>query len=60
MPYVPRWIGYLGFVVALIFCAAFLGGGWWIAILLLIPSFALVVLENRYERGLMGRGTGRG
>jgi hypothetical protein len=38
----------------MVICGAFLGGAWWLAILLLIPGFALVVLENRYERGLMG------
>jgi hypothetical protein len=38
----------------LIFCGSFLGGAWWFALLLLIPAFGLVVLENRYERGLMG------
>jgi hypothetical protein len=34
----------------LIFCGAFLGGVLWFAILLLIPGFALTVLENKYER----------
>ena len=47
---VPRWIGSTGFVLMLIFCGSFVGGALWFAILLLIPCFALVVLENRYER----------
>ena len=47
---VPRWIGAVGFVLALIFCGAFLGGALWLAILLLIPCFVLVILEIRYER----------
>jgi membrane-bound ClpP family serine protease len=47
---VPRWIGSTGFVLMLIFCGSFVGGMLWFAILLLIPCFALVVLENRYER----------
>jgi len=34
----------------LILCGAFLGGQLWVAVALLIPCFALVVLENRYER----------
>ena len=54
MPYVPSWIGSVGFVMLMIFCGAFLGGGWWFSILLLIPCFALVIIENRYERGLIG------
>jgi hypothetical protein len=54
MSYVPTWIGSAGFVLSMVICGAFLGGAWWLAILLLIPGFALVVLENRYERGLIG------
>jgi hypothetical protein len=46
----PHWIGQVGLVLALIFCGAFLAGAWWLGVLLLIPLFALVVLENRYER----------
>jgi membrane-bound ClpP family serine protease len=54
MPYIPRWIGYVGLVLSLIFCGAFLAGQLWFAVLLMIPCFALVILENRHERGLMG------
>jgi hypothetical protein len=54
MSRVPNWIGHTGLVLALIFCGAFLGGLLWVAVPLLIPLFALIVLENRYERGLMG------
>ena len=54
MPHVPRWTGHVGIVLGLILCGAFLGGQLWLAVLLMIPGFALVVLENRYERGLMG------
>ena len=54
MPYIPSWIGQVGLVLTLIICGAFLGGWWWVAVLLMIPGFALVILENRYERGLMG------
>jgi hypothetical protein len=54
MHYVPSWIGAAGFVLMMIFCGAFLGGQLWLAVGLLIPCFALVVLENRHERGLMG------
>jgi hypothetical protein len=56
MPHVPHWVGFAGFVVAMIFCLAFLAGQLWAAVLLLIPGFALVVLENRYQRGLLGTG----
>jgi hypothetical protein len=54
MDYVPSWIGAVGFVLMMIFCGAFLGGQLWFAIFVLIPCFALVVLENRYEQGLIG------
>jgi hypothetical protein len=54
MSHVPKWIGLVGLVLALIFCAAFLGGMLWVAIPLVIPLFALIVIENRYERGVMG------
>lgn len=54
MSHVPNWIGQTGLVLALLFCGAFLGGWLSVAVPLLIPLFALVVLENRYERGLMG------
>jgi len=55
MAHVPHWIGQVGLVLSLIFCGSFLGGAWWVGVLLLIPLFAVVVLENRYERGLMGK-----
>lgn len=58
MSYVPHWIGLVGLVLSLIVCGSFLAGAWQLAILLLIPLFALVVLESRYERGLMGPGRG--
>ena len=47
---VPSWVGFAGLVLMLIFCGAFLGGELWFAVFLLIPCFALVLLENRYER----------
>lgn len=55
MTHVPHWIGLVGMVLALILCGAALGGDLWFALFLLIPCFALVILENRYERGLIGR-----
>jgi hypothetical protein len=54
MSYVPHWIGYAGFVLSMIFCVSFLAGQLWLAVLLGIPCIALIVLENRYERGLIG------
>jgi hypothetical protein len=54
MPHIPRWIGSAGFVLMFIFCAAFLGGYLLLFVLLLIPCFVIVAIENRYERGLMG------
>ena len=53
MPHVPLWIGYVGLALSMIFCGSFLAGQLWVAIVLLIPLFALVVIENRYERGVM-------
>jgi membrane-bound ClpP family serine protease len=50
MTQVPHWIGYAGLVLSIIFCGSFLAGEMWLAVLLMIPCFALVVLENRYER----------
>lgn len=55
MTHVPHWIGQVGLVLALILCGAALGGQLFFALFLLIPCFALVILESRYERGLMGR-----
>jgi hypothetical protein len=54
MPHVPNWIGYVGLVLQLIFCGAFLGGVPLLAMIFLLLCFAMVVVENRYERGLMG------
>jgi hypothetical protein len=54
MPHVPRWIGHVGIVPGLILCGAFLGGQLWLAVLLMIVGPALVLLGNRYERGLVG------
>ena len=53
MTHVPQWIGLVGLVLMLIFCGAFLAGMLWMAVPLLIPLFALFVLEYRYERGLI-------
>jgi hypothetical protein len=50
----PHWIGQVGLVLSLIFCGSFLAGAWWFGLILLIPLFALVVLENGYERRLRG------
>jgi membrane-bound ClpP family serine protease len=54
MPEVPHWIGQVGLVLGLLLCGAFLGGALWLAVLLMIPCFALVLIESRYEQGLMG------
>jgi hypothetical protein len=40
----------------LIFCGAFLAGQLWLVVPLMIVLFALVVLENRYERKLGSEG----
>ena len=50
MTHVPHWIGFVGLVLMLILCGAFLGGQLYLATFLLIPCFALVIIENRYER----------
>jgi membrane-bound ClpP family serine protease len=41
-------------VLVLVLCGAALGGQVWLAVLLMIAGVALVVLENRYQRGLIG------
>jgi membrane-bound ClpP family serine protease len=53
-PDVPHWIGLVGMVLVLVLCGAALGGQVWLAVLLMIAGVALVVLENRYQRGLIG------
>ena len=40
-------------VLVLVLCGAALGGQVWLAVLLMIAGVALVVLENRYQRGLI-------
>jgi hypothetical protein len=50
MTVVPHWIGATGLGLSLIFCGAFLAGSVWLALFLLIPLFALVVIEDRYQR----------
>jgi hypothetical protein len=54
MSRVPNWIGQTGLVMGLLFCGSFLGQVPLLAMLFLVLGFALVVVENRYERGLMG------
>jgi hypothetical protein len=51
---VPRWIGLVGMVLVLALCGFAFAGQVLFTILLIIASVALVVLENRYERGLIG------
>jgi hypothetical protein len=51
MTHVPHWIGQVGLVLALIFCGSFLAQVPLLAMIFLLLCFALVVLENRYERG---------
>jgi hypothetical protein len=47
---VPHWIGYVGLVLQLIFCGAFLGGVPFVAVIFLLLCFVLVAVENKYER----------
>jgi hypothetical protein len=53
-PDVPRWIGLGGMVLVLVLCGSALAGLLWLTVLLMIAGLALVVLESRYQRGLMG------
>jgi membrane-bound ClpP family serine protease len=53
-PDVPHWIGLAGMVLVLVLCGAALGGQVWLTVLLMIVGIAMVVLENRYQRGLIG------
>jgi membrane-bound ClpP family serine protease len=54
MSYVPHWVGVVGLVLALLVCGTALAGLLWLTVLLMIPAFALVIVESRYERGLIG------
>jgi hypothetical protein len=54
MSHVPHWVGMTGLVLALLFCGSFLGGSPSLAMFFLVLCLALVIVENRYERGLMG------
>jgi membrane-bound ClpP family serine protease len=51
---VPRWIGLVGMVLVLALCGFAFAGQVLFTVLLIIASVALVVLENRNERGLIG------
>ena len=53
-PDVPRWIGLVGMVLVLVLCGAALGGQLWLTALLMAVGIGMVVLEDRYQRGLMG------
>jgi hypothetical protein len=59
MPYVPGWVGNLGFVLVMIFCLSIFANQFWLILVTLIACFVMVVVENRYERGLMGGNSGR-
>lgn len=54
MPETPRWIGFVGMLLTLAFCGFILAGQLLLGVLVMIASIALVVLESRYDRGLMG------
>jgi hypothetical protein len=54
MHHVPHWVGLGGLVLSLLFCGAFLAQVPLLAIIFVLLCIALVVVENRYERGLMG------
>lgn len=41
-------------VLVLVLCGSALSGLLWLTVLLMIAGVALVVLENRYQRGLIG------
>jgi membrane-bound ClpP family serine protease len=53
-PDVPRWIGLVGMVLVLVLCGSALAGLLWLTALLMIVGIAMVVLESRYQRGLIG------
>ena len=54
MPETPRWIGFVGMVLTLVFCGSILGGQLLLGVLVMMVTIGLVVLESRYDRGLMG------
>jgi len=52
---VPHWVGLVGLVMMLLFCGSFLAQVPFLAMIFLLLGVAMVVLENRYERGTMRR-----
>jgi hypothetical protein len=52
----PQWIGQVGLVAMLLFCGAFLAQVPLLALVFLAAGIAVVVLENKYERGMTGEG----
>jgi hypothetical protein len=51
MPHTPHWIGHVGLVLSLILCGSLLASQLWLFILTVVLGLALVVVENRYDRG---------
>ena len=58
MPHVPHWIGLVGLLLSFVLCGSILAGQLWLFVLMIVLGLALVVVESRYERGLVGRGVG--
>jgi len=58
MPHVPHWIGLVGLLLSFVLCGSILAGQLWLFVLLIVLGLALVVVESRYARGLIGTGEG--
>jgi phosphatidylglycerophosphate synthase len=58
MPQVPHWIGLVGLLLSFIMCLSMLAGQLWLFMILIVLGLALVVVEGRYARGLIGTGEG--
>lgn len=49
---VPKWVGFVGFVLVVIFAFSAFTNSVWFMFLALVACFVIVIVENRYERGL--------
>ena len=53
MSNVPSWVQVVGFALAFLFCMSAFTNQFWLLLVMLVACFVMVVLEDRYQRGLM-------
>jgi uncharacterized protein involved in cysteine biosynthesis len=59
MSHVPSWVGHVGFILIMMFCLSIFANLLWLILLTFIACFVMVVVENRYERELLGSNSER-